>query len=226
MNRDYRHLKIGILAGFILIFTYLILSFDIFNRNSIFTLITQDIYSMGMEIIFIGVVTILLIFFVPISWLSAISAVLFGLRGAIFISIGGILSAIISFSIARIFKDDVSRIIDRIYYRKKRKLTLDEIYLKIKKYGFGYVLFLRSLPFIPFSMGNYIFGISFIPFKQFVFATLLAVSIGQGINVYFFDKALRIGENPIDTLIAGVIKGIYFLVIFLWSRKSKYNAKD
>ena len=115
--------------------------------------------------------------------------------------------------------------VEKVYNRKERKLTLDEIYSNITKYGFGYIVFIRSMPFIPFSIGNYIFGLSFMTYKEFIVATLLSVSIGQSINVYFFYKAMQIGEKPLDTLIAGAIKGIYFLVIFIWARKSKYNTK-
>lgn len=226
MVLNNKYLKIGIISLFIIIFLFLILRFNIFNKDNIVSLVSQGSENRSFGIFFVVFIALLLVFFVPISWLSLIAAIFFGLKGALYMTVAGLISATISFGIARIFKEDVSKIIERLYYRKKRELTLDEIYSKIKEYGFGYVVFLRSVPFIPFSIANYIFGISFVPYRDFIIATLLSVSIGQTINIYFFYKAMKIGEKPLDTLFAAVLKGVYFLVLILWSRKSKYNAKE
>lgn len=226
VNIDNRFIKLTIIILFIAIFSYLIFHFDIFNKDNIVNMLSRRGSSSTFEIFFIIATTILLVFFVPISWLSLAAAIFFGLKGALLITLAGLLSGTISFGIARIFKEDASGLVEKLYYRKNRKLTLQEIYSKIKSYGFGYVVFIRSMPFIPFSILNYIFGISIISFKSFFLATLLSVSIGQSINVYFFYKALRIGEGPLDTIIAAAIKGFYFLLIILWQMKSKYSAKE
>lgn len=225
MNKHYKYFKIGIVLAFIAIFIYLIVSIDIFNQNSVMDLISKGSGNKAFEIFFIVLASFFLVFFVPLSWLSLAVTIFFGLRGGLFITIAGLISGGISFGIARVFKDDVSRIVERMYYKKERKLSLDEIYLNISRYGFGYVVFLRSVPFVPFSIANYIFGLSFVSFKKFIVASLITISIGQSINVYFFYKAMRIGEEPLDTLIAAAIKALYFLLIFIWSRVSKYNGK-
>lgn len=226
MKVESRYIKLGIIALFIGIFSYLILDYDIFNKANLLNILASMGSSSSFEMYFVIAATILLVFFVPISWLSLATTIFFGLKGAWLITMAGLLSGTISFGIARVFKEDVSRLVEKIYYRKERKLSLEEIYTKIKSYGFGYVVFIRSMPFIPFSILNYIFGISIISFKSFFIATLLSVSLGQSINVYFFYKALRIGQGPLDTIIAAAIKVLYFLVIILWQRKSKYSAKE
>lgn len=226
VDKENRYLKVGVVGAFIVIFMYLIVNLNIFDKESIMELILNGSSSISLEIFFIAIVSVLLIFFVPLSWLTLGATILFGLKGAILITAAGLISATISFSLARLFKNDISKIIEKIYYKKEKRISLDEIYTKIKEYGFGYVVFLRSVPFIPFSIGNYIFGVSFVSFKEFIFATLLSVSIGQSINVYFFQKAMEIGESPVDTLIAAAIKGVYFLLLILWQKKSKYSTKE
>lgn len=226
VDKENRYLKVGVVGAFIVIFMYLIVNLNIFDKESIMELILNGSSSISLEIFFIAIVSVLLIFFVPLSWLTLGATILFGLKGAILITAAGLISAAISFSLARLFKNDISKIIEKIYYKKEKRISLDEIYTKIKEYGFGYVVFLRSVPFIPFSIGNYIFGVSFVSFKEFIFATLLSVSIGQSINVYFFQKAMEIGESPVDTIIAAAIKGVYFLLLILWQKKSKYSTKE
>ena len=219
-----KYAKFSILIVFLFVFLFIFWNIDVSSQEHIMDLILHMSESTALEVIYVAVATILLIFFVPISILSAVSAALFGMNGILFILIAGMLSALISFSIARIFKPDFSRIVERIYYRKNREQTLDEIYEKIKKYGIGYIFFLRAVPAIPFSFGNYLFGVSFIPMRIFLSVTMLAILVGQGINVYLFDKALKFGENPVETLIAGGIKLTYLVAIYLWARYCKYKA--
>jgi uncharacterized membrane protein YdjX (TVP38/TMEM64 family) len=226
MHRHNRYIKIGIVVILAFILTYLTVTLDIFHRGSVQKLLAEERNSAHFKLYFIAVATVLLMFFIPLSWVSLSAAIFFGIEGAIIITICSLLSGIISFGIARIFKEDVSRVVEKIYNRKKRKLTLDEIYSKVKRHGFGYVLFIRSMPIIPFNICNLIFGISFVPFMEFVFATFLSVFFGQGINIYFIHKALNIGKAPRDTVVAAVLKGVYFLIILLWQKKSKYIVKD
>lgn len=226
MRKKDKYLKMFVVAIFLLTFICLIVKLDIFNKEHLLELISEREANSNFNVYFTLITAILLVFFVPISWLSLSAAIFFGIRGIILITLAGMISSILSFGIARIFKEDVSKWVERIYYRKERKVTLEEIYSKVKEYGFSYVFFIRSMPFIPFSIGNYIFGISFVSFRDFLLATLLAVSVGQGINVYFFHKAINIGKSPLDAIVAAVLKGLYFLIIILWQKKSKYISKE
>jgi len=226
MNRKIKYVKIGVIVFFLVAFLYLMLKLNIFDKDNIVKLFSQKNNGLSYDIFFIIVSAILLVFFVPLSWISLASAIFFGLKGIVLITIAGLISGIISFSIARIFKEDVSSFVERQYNKKDRKISLQEIYSKISNYGFGYVLFIRSMPFIPFSILNYIFGISFISFRDFLLSTFISVAVGQSINVYFFYKAMNIGDSPLDTFIAAALKVIYFFAIIFWERKSKYSTKE
>ena len=225
MQRYKKYIKIGIIIAFVLVLVCLTVKLNIFHKGSVQSILAEKRNSTHFKLYFISVATILLLF-IPISWVSLSAAILFGLKGCLIVTICGLLSGALSFGLARIFKKDVSQVVEKIYNKKKRNVTLDEIYSKIKSYGFGYLLFMRSVPIIPFNIFNYICGISFVSFMDFIFATLLAVFFGQSINIYFIYKALNIGKKPLDAVEAAVLKGIYYFIILIWQKKSKYIAKE
>ncbi len=223
-----RNRKFKILFGiiFILMFTYLIVSLNIFNKENLFDFFTTGKESKGFGIFYIVAITLLMVFFVPISWFSALGAFLFGWRGYIYIIIGGMLASILAFYIAKLFREDVIKLVSKVYYRKERDVSLEEVSRQIEKHGMGYVFFMRSMPFIPFSVANYVSGLSSIPLRPYVIGTFLGLAPGQFITTYFFVKAVDIRENPMGAVIAAVIKGAYVFLVILWQRKSKYKTKE
>ncbi|MCF6465250.1 TVP38/TMEM64 family protein [Clostridium sp. Cult2] len=226
MERNKRIIKRGFVLALIFTFIYLIFSLNIFKKDSI-----MDILLLGKErdrfgIFFTIFITFLLVFFVPLSWFSPLAAFFFGYKGFIYVVIGGTAASILSFIIARIFKSDIINILNKIYYRKERNLDLDEVSIRIEKYGLRYIFFMRSMPFVPFGIANYVSGISSVSIKDYIFGTTLGLIPSQAINSYFYVKAINFGRNPLKALFAALIKGIYVLLIILWQRKSKYNAKE
>lgn len=167
-----------------------------------------------------------MVFFVPISWFSALGAVFFGLKGFLYVIVAGIIAAILSFYIAKVFRKDVIKVVNKIYYRKEREVSLEEVAKQLEKHGMGYVFFMRSMPFIPFSIANYVSGLSSIGFKDYLLGTIMGLAPGQFATTYFFYKAVDIRENPVGALIAGGIKAAYVLLVILWQKKSKYSTKE
>ncbi|QQY80079.1 putative membrane protein YdjX (TVP38/TMEM64 family) [Keratinibaculum paraultunense] len=223
-----RNRKFKILFGiiFILMFTYLIVSLNIFNKENLFDFFTTGKESKGFGIFYIVAITLLMVFFVPISWFSALGAFLFGWRGYIYIIIGGMLASILAFYIAKLFREDVIKLVSKVYYRKERDVSLEEVSRQIEKHGMGYVFFMRSMPFIPFSVANYVSGLSSISLKDYILGTILGLVPGQFITTYFFVKAIDIKENPLGAVVAAVVKGAYILLVILWQKKSKYSTKE
>ena len=216
MERNKRIIKIGLVLILIFILVYLILRLRIFDKDSVLNILLSGKERTRFGIFFILLVGLLMIFLVPLSWFSPLAAFFFGLKGFIYVVSGAIIASIISFIIARVFRKDIINIINKIYYRKKRKIDLDEISTQIEKYGFGYIFFMRSMPFIPFSIANYVSGISSVSFKDYIFGTILALTPSQIINAYFFVKAINISHRPLDVLVAALIKGVYVLTIIYW----------
>lgn len=226
MDKERRGFKLALVIGFILIFIYLIVGLNIFSKDNLLGFFTTKEESTGFGIWFTILGTILMVFFVPITWFSALGAFLFGFRGFIYAIIGGTISSVISFYIAQIFRQDVMKIVDKIYYRKERDISLEQVSTQIEEYGMDYVFFIRSMPFIPFSIVNYVSGLSSISLRDYIWGTILGLAPGQLINNYFFVKAIDVEKNPLGTLIAAAIKGGYILIIMLWKRKSKYTTKE
>ena len=226
MKGSKKSFKLIFIIIFVLIFIYLSASLNIFNKDSLFEFFDTGKESKGFGIIFTVLITVLMVFFVPISWFSALGAFFFGMKGYLYVITGGMLSAILSFYIAKIFRKDVIKVVSKVYYRKKRDLSLEQISQQIEKYGVGYVFFMRSMPFIPLSVANYVSGLSSISLKDYILGTILGLVPGQFITTYFFVKAVDIRQDPMGALIAGAIKGGYVLLIILWQRKSKYRTKE
>jgi len=226
MKVKRKSIKIGFILIFLLAFAYLILKLNIFEKESITKLFLLGKDRGRFGIFFILLSGILMIFFVPLSWFSPLAAFLFGLKGWIYVVGGSLMAAISSFYIARIYKEDISQFIIKIYDRKERKLSLKQLSHQIEKYGLGYIFFLRSMPFIPFTLANYIAGLTSLTSKDYILGTILGLVPNQFINSFFYINAINIKSSPWKALIAALTKGLYVLAIFIWQRKSKYNVKD
>ncbi len=218
--------KIVLIASFIAIFVYLISSLNIYNKKGLENFFATAGSDKNFSLFFLIITTILVIFFVPISWFSAIGAFFFGIKGAIYVITAGMIGSVISFYIAKVFQDDVMKFIRKIYYRKDRKVSLEEVSKKIELYGTGYVFFMRSMPFIPFSIANFISGVTSIRLKDYLLGTLMGLGPGQLATTYFFTKAVDIKNDPLGVLIAALIKGGYVVLVLFLYKKSKYKTKE
>lgn len=226
METDKKGFKILFGIGLLVVFIYLIISLNIFSKESLTELFTSARENKAFGIFFTSLISILMVFFVPISWFSALGAVFFGLKGFLYVIVAGIIAAILSFYIAKVFRKDVIKVVNKIYYRKEREVSLEEVAKQLEKHGMGYVFFMRSMPFIPFSIANYVSGLSSIRLKDYVIGTIMGLAPGQFATTYFFYKAVDIRENPVGALIAGGIKAAYVLLVILWQKKSKYSTKE
>lgn len=226
MKNKKRLLKVILISTFILLFVYLIAEKNIFNKQNVIDLFTASEKGAHFKVFFMAITTLFVIFFVPISWFTALAAFFFGFKGFLYVISSGITACIIAFYIGRIFQKDVMKFVYKIYNRKKRKISLDEVTKKIEKYGMGYVFFLRSMPFIPCSVVNYVSGFTSIDFKDYFLGTILGMGPGLMITTYFFTKAVSFREDPMGAIGAAAIKVIYFVAVLLWQKNSKYKAKE
>ncbi len=226
MRKGKGSLKLLFAIALILVFVYLIVRLNIFNKESLEEIFTSAREDASFGIFFTTLITLLMVFFVPISWFSAFGAFFFGLKGFVYVITAGIIAAIISFYIAKVFRNNVIKIISKIYYRKERDISLEEVSRQLEKHGIGYVFFMRSMPFIPFSIANYVSGLSSIRLKDYVLGTIMGLAPGQFATTYFFVKAIDIREDPLGALMAGGIKAAYVILVIIWQRKSKYKTKE
>lgn len=215
-----RFLKTAVLVTFFVLFVYLLKNFNIFDAEGLLT----DLHVMGdarfVKLLFVGVATVLLIFFVPVSTVAATAGLLFELDGILLITVSGLLSALLSYGLAKIFKSDASRWVEKIYRRKEREIPLEELYEKIKEHGFSYALFVRALPFMPFQVGNLLFGVSSVTLWDYMTTTFITVTIGQGITVFLVSMAADFMAQKTGTVIGLLLKGFYYFGIYYIMRKN------
>lgn len=215
-----RFLKTAVLVTFFVLFAYLLKNFNIFDAEGLLT----DLHVMGdtrfVKLLFVGVATVLLIFFVPVSTVAATAGLLFELDGILLITVSGLLSALLSYGLAKIFKSDASRWVEKIYRRKVREIPLEELYEKIKEHGFSYALFVRALPFMPFQVGNLLFGVSSVTLWDYMTTTFITVTIGQGITVFLVSMAADFMAQKTGTVIGLLLKGLYYFGIYYIMRKN------
>ena len=215
-----RFLKTAVLVTFFVLFAYLLKNFNIFDTEGLL----KDLHVMGdtglVKLLFVGIATVLLVFFVPVSTVAATAGLLFELDGILLITVSGLLSALVSYGLAKIFKSDATRWVEKLYRRKEREIPLEELYEKIKEHGFSYALFVRALPFMPFQVGNLLFGVSSVTLWDYMTTTLITVAIGQGINVFLVSMAADFMAQKAGTVIGLLLKGLYYFGIYYIMKKN------
>ena len=218
--------KSVVLLGFIYAFFYLIQNFDIYNVDRIIDTLHEMAEKSSVKIPFIVIATVLLVFFVPISPVAGAAGLLFEISGVLYITLTGLLAAMISYVFAKLYRENVEKWIRRIYARKEREVPLEDMLLRIRDHGFSYALFVRALPFMPFSLGNLIFGVSTVSLMDYITTTLITVGVGQGINVFLIAMASDFTQQKTGTLFAVVLKAVYYYMIYAWSKKNRYHASE
>jgi uncharacterized membrane protein YdjX (TVP38/TMEM64 family) len=148
------------------------------------------------------VVILVLVTFVPApDWPLPIAAgYVYGVWGfpLVYASIG--FASALAFLAARyLARDKVRALLDR---RPKYK-ALDKA---VAEEGWRVVVLVRLSPIVPFNLQNYAFGVTAVPFLQYLGATLVGIIPGIAIYVYFgiFGKGLGNGASVLDWVLFGV----------------------
>uniref|UniRef100_A0A803LHD0 VTT domain-containing protein n=1 Tax=Chenopodium quinoa TaxID=63459 RepID=A0A803LHD0_CHEQI len=124
---------------------------------------------------------------IPAIPLTMSAGLLFGsVTGTVLVSISGTLAASIAFLIARYFARE--RILKLVEGNKKFK-AIDKA---IGENGFRIVALLRLSPLLPFSLGNYLYGLTSVKFVPYVLASWLGMLPGTWayVNAGAFGRAI------------------------------------
>ncbi|KAF8109947.1 hypothetical protein N665_0089s0066 [Sinapis alba] len=148
-------------------------------RDQINTFLTQfstliEGYGPAGYALFIAVYAGLEILAIPALPLTMSAGLLFGsLIGTIIVSISGTMAASVAFLIARYFARE--RIL-KLVEGNKKFLAIDKA---IGENGFRVVTLLRLSPLLPFSLGNYLYGLTSVKFVPYVFGSWLGMLPGS-----------------------------------------------
>ncbi|KAI3758700.1 hypothetical protein L6452_06271 [Arctium lappa] len=161
--------------------------------------------------LFVAVYAGLEVLAIPAIPLTMSAGLLFGpLTGTILVSISGTVAASVAFLIARYFARD--RILKMVEGNKKF-LAIDKA---IGENAFRVVTLLRLSPLLPFSLGNYLYGLTSVKFVPYVLGSWLGMlpgtwayvsagAFGRAIIQEESDVGLAGGSNQLLTLGVGLL---------------------
>ena len=129
--------------------------------------------------VFVGVYVLAALLFVPGSALTIAAGALFGLwLGTALVSVAATTTAALAFLIARYFARGA---VERKARANPRFGAIDSA---IEEGGWKIIALLRLSPAVPFSLGNYLFGLTAIGFWPYVLSSWVAMLPGTFLYVY------------------------------------------
>lgn len=168
-------------------------------------------HSLGiwLPVIFIAFYAIASVF-IPITPLMAIAGIIFGFKyGMLYVSIGGLISAFITFYAARILgRDIVETFLHKRFLRAVEKY--DE---KIEERGIATVTILRITPIMPFNILNFLLGISRVRGRDYIIGTILGLIPSNLITVYFGNLVFKY----IDVRLIAAFLAAAIITTTLWA---------
>lgn len=144
-------------------------------------LLSAKVESLGMwgPVTFAAVYVLAAVLFVPGSALTLAAGAVFGLvTGTIVVSIASTTAAAVSFLIGRYLARDTVR---QWAAKNPRFAAIDRA---IGQRGWKIIALLRLSPAVPFSLGNYLYGVTSIRFWPYVLTSWLAMLPGTFMYVY------------------------------------------
>ncbi|MBI3019250.1 MAG: TVP38/TMEM64 family protein [Deltaproteobacteria bacterium] len=157
---------------------------------------------------FIVLYSLSTLLFIPGSILTILGGLIFGVtRGTLFVLVGANIGALACFFIARYLG---RKTVHKWIHGKTEKLEQ-----KIKSHGFYVVFWLRIIPTFPFSVLNYVLGLTSVTFKDYAWASFLGMIPGTFVYVSLGNAASRISLSNPKVWIQPEVWGPFLLVILL-----------
>ncbi|MBU7584522.1 MAG: TVP38/TMEM64 family protein [Nostoc sp. TH1S01] len=173
----------------------LIIATRFVNLHAIFQTLVAQVNSLGVwgAIAYIGIYNLATLLFIPGSVLTVKAGCLFGLFwGSVYVLIAAIIGATLAFLIGRyLSRDWLSRQIER-------HPKLKAIDVAVAKEGWKIVLLTRLCPLFPFNLLNYVFGVTQVSLKDYVFGSF-GIIPGTVMYVYLGTLAGNLAMNHIPS---------------------------
>ncbi|MDK7187625.1 TVP38/TMEM64 family protein [Facklamia hominis] len=177
------------------------------------------------RLVYIALWVFLPIGFFPVPFLAFAGGMGYGLiEGSILTFVGAALNLTFMFFMSRyLFREGLQSFLYRKYPKSKEILAADRSRL-------NFVLALaRLMPVIPYNIENYAFGLTDIPFWDYLWVSLVFILPGTFIYVNVGDKALEPGDSSFVislVLLAVLVVGTTFLGKYLKQPKKDSVKKE
>jgi uncharacterized membrane protein YdjX (TVP38/TMEM64 family) len=174
-------------------------------------------------VVFVVVYAVAVLFPLPGSALTIAAGALFGsVLGVVLVSIGGTLGACVSFLIARYLARDamVQWLSGNALFRRLDQLTAE--------HGAVIVALARLVPVFPFTLINYGFGLTRVPFWTYLFWSALCLLPGTVLYVVSGAAATTaLSERRIPWELVGAAAGTGLILLLLfWYARHRLRAKE
>jgi uncharacterized membrane protein YdjX (TVP38/TMEM64 family) len=160
---------------------------------------------------------------VPGSMLALLAGLAYGMWGLPLALAAATTGASISFLIAR----HVLR--SQVQAMSRRRLVWRAFELAVSEGGWRIVGLVRLSPVLPFNLQNYFFGITSIPFRHYLPATVLGILPGTTVNVSLGTAGYAMSLNDVGDLfhplkLALFALGLAVTVIVYWTISRRVRA--
>ncbi|MFW5994630.1 MAG: TVP38/TMEM64 family protein [Spirochaetia bacterium] len=140
-------------------------------------------------VVFVGMYVAVCVLVIPGSILTLGAGAVFGvIRGAIFTSVGATLGATVAFILGRTLMRDW------IATKVARSPRLTAVDKAVEREGGKLVFLLRLSPLVPFSISNYVYGLTKIRLWQYVLASFVGMMPGILLYAYIGSLIRRVTE--------------------------------
>lgn len=168
--------------------------------------------------IFAGVYIVATVLLVPVSFLTIVAGLAFGLGwGFALVVVSATIGATLAFLVSRHLVHD--RVKSLVETRPRFKAVNEAV----SKEGWKIVALLRLSPLVPFNLQNYFYGITDIRLLHYVPATFVGIMPGTMLYVYLgaAGNAASAGHGPLEWgfFAAGLIATL--VVVFVVTQKAK-----
>jgi len=175
-------------------------------------------YGKLAPIVFIVLFTIVPLTLFPDAILAIAGGLIFGLyEGSIYIMIGALCGATLSFYIARFYGCWIKEKL-----KNEKFLDIDK---SIKKNGFLIIFLLRLVPLVPFDIISYSAGFSSIKYRDFIVATGIGIIPGVIVYANIGAQSLDFGSSSFYFSIAFLIGLIVISMMFKNKIQKKFNEE-
>ncbi len=170
-------------------------------------------YGIWAPLIFIILFTFVPLTLFPDAILAIAGGLIFGFgMGSVYIMIGALCGATLSFYIARFYGSWL-----REKLQGEKFLNIDE---QVKENGFLIVFLLRLIPLVPFDIISYSAGFSSIKYKDFILATCVGIIPGVLVYANIGAQSLAFGSNSFYLSLA-LLLGLIILSMLFKKRVQK-----
>jgi len=181
----------------------------------------------GLSIFFV-VVALAVVLLVPTAALTLAAGYLYGIVGGVLvIVIAETIGAYVAFALARRFQEH------KVLSSLRKRDVFQRIGDTIVVHGWRIIAVVRMIPFFPFKLSNYFFGLTTVNARHYIIGTLLGLCPITAFNVYLGSMAgdlLSLGSTGFDRTpmqwflyIVGLILIMFFVLKAGYSANKKFN---